>query len=152
MKIHCLREHWTASGLQKATGINYHIRESEYVEVMIVAIPTEVQQREALANSAQIAAAFFTGLCDANRLQIVSILLGEGEKSVGELVERLDVTQPRVSTHLACLRACGFVGSRRDGKYVYYDITDPRVRDLLRTAQSIVQDNAGRILTCELVN
>ncbi len=113
---------------------------------------TAQQQRTALADSAQIAAAFFTGLCDANRLQIVSILLAEGEKSVGELVERLDVTQPRVSAHLACLRTCGFVESRRDGKYVYYGITDQRVRDLLRTAQSIVQDNAGRILTCELVN
>ncbi len=117
-----------------------------------MAIPTEVQQHEALANSAQIGAAFFMGLCDANRLQIVSILLEEGEKSVGELVDRLDVTQSRVSAHLACLRTCGFVGSRRDGKYVYYDVTDPRVRDLLRIAQSIVQENAGRILTCELVN
>ncbi len=117
-----------------------------------MAVQAETQRREALANSAQVAAAFFAGLCDANRLQIVSILLEEGEKSVGELVERLDITQPRVSTHLACLRTCGFVGSRRDGKYVYYGITDPRVRDLLRTAQSIVQDNAGRILTCELVN
>lgn len=106
----------------------------------------------ALADSARVAAAFFTGLCDANRLQIVSILLEEGEKSVGELVGRLDITQSRVSTHLACLRTCGFVESRRDGKYVYYGIIDQRVRDLLRTAQSIVQDNAGRILTCELVN
>lgn len=113
---------------------------------------TAQQERTALANSAQIAATFFMGLCGANRLQIVSILLEEGEKSVGELVERLDITQPRVSAHLACLRTCGFVGCRRDGKYVYYGIIDQRVRDLLRTAQSIVQDNAGRILACELVN
>ncbi len=111
-----------------------------------------MQRREALANSANIAAAFFTGLCDANRLQIVSILLEEGEKSVGELVERLDITQPRISAHLACLRTCGFVSSRRNGKYVHYGITDERVRDLLRIAQSIVQENAGRILSCELVN
>lgn len=113
---------------------------------------TESKQRDALANSAGIAAAFFMGLCDPNRLQIVSILLEEGEKSVSELVDRLEVTQPRVSAHLACLRTCGFVSSRRDGKYVYYDVTDDRVRDLLRIAQTIVKENAGRILSCELVS
>ncbi len=113
---------------------------------------TAQRERTALDSSAQIGAAFFMGLCDANRLQIVSILLEEGEKSVGELVERLDITQPRVSAHLACLRTCGFVICRRDGKYVRYGIADQRVRDLLRTAQSIVQDNAGRIIACELVN
>ncbi len=117
-----------------------------------MAAETFVQQRTALADSADIAAAFFTGLSDASRLQIVSILLTEGEKSVSELVERLDVTQPRVSAHLACLRTCGFVSSRRDGKYVFYDVTDQRIRDLLRTAQTIVQENAGRIMSCELVN
>ena len=117
-----------------------------------MATQTFVQQRSALAESAEVAAAFFTGLCDANRLQIVSILLTEGEKSVGELVERLEVSQPRVSAHLACLRTCGFVSSRRDGKYVFYDVTDQRIRDLLRTAQAIVQENAGRIMSCELVN
>jgi|TARA_B100001971_G_C18199134_1_gene543423 DNA-binding transcriptional ArsR family regulator len=111
----------------------------------------ETDQREALANSAQIAAAFFRGLSDANRLQIISMLLEEGEMSVGELVERLDVSQPRVSAHLACLRTCGFVSSKRHGKYVYYGITDDRVRDFLRIAQTIVKDNARR-LACELVN
>ncbi|MDP7534714.1 MAG: metalloregulator ArsR/SmtB family transcription factor, partial [SAR202 cluster bacterium] len=90
-------------------------------------------------------------LSDANRLQIISMLLEEGEMSVGELVERLDVSQPRVSAHLACLRTCGFVSSKRHGKYVYYGITDDRVRDFLRIAQTIVKDNARR-LACELVN
>jgi ArsR family transcriptional regulator len=113
---------------------------------------TELERHEALANAAQIAATFFAGLSDANRLQIVSILLEEGEKNIGDLVTRLDITQGRVSAHLACLRTCGFVAARREGKFVYYAIINQRVRELLKVAQSIVQDNAGRILTCELVN
>ncbi len=99
-----------------------------------------------------LAAAFFHGLSDPTRVTIVSILLEEGEKSVGELVDQLEVSQGRVSTHLACLRTCGFVTSRRDGRFVYYSVSDPRVRDLLRAAQEIIVENAEQILSCKIVN
>ena len=113
--------------------------------------PTELTTSESTA-AARVAAAFFHGLCDATRIEIVSLLLEEGEKSVGELVERLDVTQGRVSTHLGCLRTCGFVVSRREGRFVYYRVADPRVRDLLRSAQAIIVENAEQILSCNIVN
>ena len=90
---------------------------------------------------------FFQVLSDPTRLRIIELLL-DGEKNVSELVELLDVPQARVSSHLGCLRWCGYIGSRREGKYVYYRITDPRIRDLVDLARTIMADNAGAIASC----
>ncbi len=94
-----------------------------------------------------VTAKFFHGLSDLTRLKIVEVLL-EGEKNVSELVALLDQPQSRVSNHLACLRWCGYVTSRRDGKFVYYRVADPRVRQLLDLARGVIADHAAAILTC----
>src|SRR5881409_2436906 len=65
------------------------------------------------------AARFFRVLGDPTRLRILE-LLEEGEHSVSQLVADLGQSQPRVSTHLACLRHCGFVTTARRGKEVVY--------------------------------
>src|SRR5690348_67607 len=85
------------------------------------------------AEPADLAARFFRVLGDPTRLRLLSLLLDAptGERSVGELVTALDVPQSRVSTHLSCLRWCGLVQARREGKQVYYRVADPRIRDLL---------------------
>jgi len=61
----------------------------------------------------------FQALGDKTRLRLLSLLSG-GEMSVGELVERLGESQPKVSRHLAYLRGAGVVSTRRDGKAIYY--------------------------------
>ncbi len=94
-----------------------------------------------------ITAKFFHGLSDLTRLRIVELLL-EGEKNVTELVAALSQPQSRVSNHLACLRWCGYVDSRREGKFVYYRVADPRVRELLALARGVIADNAAAILSC----
>ena len=94
-----------------------------------------------------ITAKFFHGLSDLTRLRIVEYLL-EGEKNVSELVALLGQPQSRVSNHLACLRWCGYVDSRRAGKFVYYRVADPRVRELLALARSVIGDHAAAIQTC----
>ena len=94
-----------------------------------------------------ITAKFFHGLSDLTRLQIVELLL-EGEKNVSELVALLGQPQSRVSNHLACLRWCGYVDSRRAGKFVYYRVADPRVRELLALARSVIADHAEAIQRC----
>src|SRR5260370_23558933 len=65
------------------------------------------------------AARFFRVLGDPTRLKILE-LLGERERTVGELVSAVAQPQPRVSTHLACLRHCGFVTTERRGKEGVY--------------------------------
>src|SRR5438270_759652 len=56
-----------------------------------------------------LVAKYFRGLGDPIRLRILELLRAEGELTVGQLVERLGIAQPKVSNHLACLRWCGFV-------------------------------------------
>lgn len=98
----------------------------------------------------EIRSRFFRVLGDPKRLKILELLL-DGEKSVGEIVEHIQASQGRVSNHLACLRWCGFVTTRRDGKFVYYRMADPRVRDVVRLADSIIGDNAAAIASCTRV-
>ena len=74
------------------------------------------------------------------------------KKSVSELVELTRSPQGRVSTHLGCLRWCGFVASRREGKRVYYRIADDRVRALLGLGQELMAEHAQEILACGIVS
>lgn len=96
-------------------------------------------------------AALYRGLGDPTRVRIVQILLEVGPTSVQDLVERLDMQQGRVSSHLACLRQCGFVVSYREGRNVFYTVADPRVGDLVRSGTEILMDNAQRVLECQVV-
>jgi len=95
-----------------------------------------------------LVAKYFCGLGDASRLRILELLRDQGELSVGELVERLGLPQPKVSNHLACLRWCGFIEARREGRTVYNRITDPRVEAMLELAHALLADNAEHVAAC----
>lgn len=109
-----------------------------------VAFLTDAQAEQRV----DVAAKFFRGLTDPTRLRIVELLLDEGEKNVSELVTAIGQPQSRMSSHLACLRWCGYVSSRREGKYIYYRVADKRVAELLKLARSIISEHANAILTC----
>jgi DNA-binding transcriptional ArsR family regulator len=95
-----------------------------------------------------LVAKYFRGLGDPIRLRILELLRNERELSVGELVDRLELPQPKVSNHLACLRWCGFVEARREGRTVYNRIADARVATMLELAHSLLADNAEHIAAC----
>ncbi len=95
-----------------------------------------------------LVAKYFRGLGDPNRLRILELLRTEGELSVGSLVARLGLPQPQVSNHLACLRWCGFVEGRREGRTVFNRIADERVEAMLELAQSLLADNAEHVAAC----
>jgi DNA-binding transcriptional ArsR family regulator len=95
-----------------------------------------------------LVAKYFRGLGDPIRLRILELLQREGELSVGELVDRLALPQPKVSNHLACLRWCGFVAARREGRAVFNRIADERVEAMLELAQSLLADNAEHLAAC----
>lgn len=99
---------------------------------------------------ADLLARVFHGLSDPTRLRIVQLLLA-GEQNVGELVAALGAPQGRVSSHLMCLRWCGFVTSRRVGKYVFYRVSDPRVAELVQLAHGLLHDNAQAIASCAVL-
>lgn len=95
-----------------------------------------------------LVARYFRALSDPTRLRVLRLLAEEGELAVGEIVERLDVAQPQVSNHLACLRWCGFVSSRREGRIVQNRIGDERVVALLELAHGLLEDNAEHVAAC----
>ncbi|RME79413.1 MAG: ArsR family transcriptional regulator [Chloroflexi bacterium] len=64
--------------------------------------------------------AFCRALADETRQRILEILLEEGEKCVGDLVEQFNLSQPTISHHLSFLRQANLVARRREGKQVYY--------------------------------
>lgn len=66
------------------------------------------------------AEALFRALSDTTRLRCLALLQGEGELCVCELTHALDLLQPRISRHLAQLRASGLVLDERRGQWVYY--------------------------------
>jgi len=98
-----------------------------------------------------LTAKFFRALGDPTRLRMLEAIVKE-EKSVSHLVELTGAPQGRVSSHLACLRWCGFVRARRDGRHVYYRVTDPRVKQILRLGDSLVKLHAERIRACTIVD
>jgi DNA-binding transcriptional ArsR family regulator len=95
-----------------------------------------------------LVAKYFRGLGDPVRLRILELLRVEGELSVGELVQRLGLPQPQVSNHLSCLRWCGFIEARRDGRNIRNRIADPRVVALIELGASLLADNADHVAAC----
>lgn len=82
--------------------------------------------------AAKEAASMLRTLANEDRLLLLC-QLSQGEKSVGELEELLDLHQPTLSQQLGVLRTEGLVETRRDGKRIYYSIVDKKVMDLLET-------------------
>jgi DNA-binding transcriptional ArsR family regulator len=95
----------------------------------------------------EVSAKFFRGLADSSRLSILQ-LLAAGSLNVGEIVEATGLTQSNVSNHLSCLKDCGLVASRRDGRHVLYSLSDRRVADLLAMAEQLLADVARGVYDC----
>lgn len=70
-------------------------------------------------------------LADPTRLRIVCAL-AQGETNPTCLAELVGVGIPAVSQHLAKLRLAGVCQPHRDGQRVWYELVDPRVRELVR--------------------
>jgi len=70
------------------------------------------------------------------RLMLVCSLV-EGEYSVGELEERVDVHQPHLSQHLTVLRGSGIVETRREGKQIFYRLTEDKAAKLVNALYGI---------------
>jgi ArsR family transcriptional regulator, cadmium/lead-responsive transcriptional repressor len=95
-----------------------------------------------------LVAKYFRALGDANRLRILELLSEHGELRVGEIVERTGLSQPNVSNHLACLRWCGFVATRREHRVVFYSVADDRIGELLDLGHALLADNAEHVAVC----
>lgn len=83
----------------------------------------------------------FFGLADKTRLMILK-LLAEEELCSCEVMAALDLTEPTTSHHLGILERVGLVSSRRDGKWVFYQLSNPNAKALLTKGSALVKEVA----------
>jgi len=94
-----------------------------------------------------LAAQLFRGFGDPTRLAILGELLG-GERRVVDLVDALGCSQSNVSGHLACLKECGLIADRPEGRSVHYRLATPAVVGLLRQAEALLAEVGQDVALC----
>jgi len=92
---------------------------------------------QSLARNVDGAANLLSALANAKRLEILQILL-EGEFTVGELAQKVAMSQSSLSQHLAKLRLLDLVEARRDAQWIYYSCRSRAVHQLVACLMPIV--------------
>jgi DNA-binding transcriptional ArsR family regulator len=99
----------------------------------------------------ELQAKLFRGFADPSRLAILEALRDKA-LTVSEIVQITGLSQSNVSNHLGCLRDCGLVAATQQGRFVYYELSDKRVRQLLRLAEELLADVAKGVYKCTRYN
>jgi DNA-binding transcriptional ArsR family regulator len=120
--------------------------ETEKTSEVILAAPFRISPHP---TERQLLAKYFRAFGDPTRLHILELLDEQDELSVGEIVQQINTSQPRTSAHLACLRWCGFVSTRREHRTVYYRLADQRTQAMLELARALLADNAEHVAACQ---
>lgn len=94
------------------------------------------EDMEKMMRNAQKASNFLKAISHEGRLMILCHL-ASGEKSVTELEDLLSARQAAVSQQLTRLRLEGLVTPRRDGKAIYYSLTDERPRQIIEVVYEL---------------
>jgi DNA-binding transcriptional ArsR family regulator len=102
-------------------------------------------------SSVDLQAKLFRGFADPSRLSLL-LALRASERTVSDLVQITGFTQSNVSNHLSCLRDCGLVTTRQQGRFSYYALSDDRVEKLLALADELLADVARGIYECTRYN
>ncbi len=85
----------------------------------------------------------FKCLADETRARMSLLIAREGELCVCELTAALEEAQPKVSRHLAQLRACGLLLDRRQGQWVYYRLHPDLPDWVAKILQTTLAANTG---------
>ena len=64
-------------------------------------------------------------------------------------LKQSQISQSSISQHLSCLKGCGLVNSRQEGKYVYYQIKNNQILELLKLIDSVVENTGDDIQSCQ---
>ena len=93
------------------------------------------------------AVALFHSLSDPTRLTIVA-RLAAGEARVRDLVEQTGLAQSTVSAHVSCLRECGLVAGRVEGRQIFYALTRPELMDVLAATEVLLAATGSKVALC----
>jgi ArsR family transcriptional regulator len=96
----------------------------------------------------EMKAKFIRGFSDKTRLQILECIKDK-EKTVSQIVEEIQGNQSNISQHLACLKGCGIIVGRQEGKYVYYGLTSEKVKEMLIMFDSVLSLFHDGVAKCE---
>ena len=91
--------------------------------------------------------ALFRSLGDPARLAIVR-RLAAGEARVADLTSELGLAQSTVSSHVSCLKDCGLVAGRMEGRRVYYSLARPELLDMLAAAEVLLAATGNAVVLC----
>jgi DNA-binding transcriptional ArsR family regulator len=83
-------------------------------------------ERAMTSEDAEKQSKVFKALADETRLRILGLLRAR-EMCVCEVMVALNLTQPTASHHLGILENVGLIKDRKEGKWVFYSIADPRL-------------------------
>lgn len=109
----------------------------QHGEKNIGQIKSELSQTERFAITSEI----FKQLSDTTRLQIFWLLCHQ-EECVINIAALLEMSSPAVSHHLRSLHDCGLISGRRDGKEVYYKVSDSEECELLHQSMERIMEIA----------
>lgn len=93
-------------------------------------------------------AKLFRALGDPSRLLLLAFISERSEARGNECVEKMGLSQGRVSQHLSCMVACGSLRARRDGRFTVYRVADERVSLLLQLGVSLTGDHLTSNAAC----
>lgn len=93
----------------------------------------------------------FRGFADPTRLSILESLR-RGEKTVNEITRDTEQSQSNASNHLGCLLECSLVTNRRDGKNIYYRLSNPKILKILDDGDAILTEVAEDLMRCVRYN
>lgn len=106
---------------------------------MAVKRQAKLTDLEALAEAAEC----LRMLAHPHRLRIVQMLL-DGRYTVGELAEACDIPSHMASEHLRLMQRCGFLKYERNGRFIYYTVSEPHLHDILRCVEKRFGKGAKR--------
>lgn len=89
-----------------------------------------------MQKNATDAVSLLKGLANESRLMIMCVL-SEGEVSVGQLNERIKLSQSALSQHLAVLREQGLVKTRRESQTIYYQLEDSAAMNIIELLHDV---------------
>ena len=87
-------------------------------------------------------AAMFKAFCDENRIRILQMLCS-GEKCGCKILEEMKVTQPTLSHHMKILCDSGVVVGRKEGKWMYYSISEEGVKRMVEIIGQLTDVQVG---------
>jgi DNA-binding transcriptional ArsR family regulator len=102
-------------------------------------LPKKNHKNSSFTENLQAPAFLAKSLSDENRLRIL-LCITDRKKSVSSIVEELQLSQPLVSHHLKELKRSLLVNVERDGPFIYYEVADDRIIDIINFLSALATD------------